>query len=316
MNKPALSFKNYVYGPVPSRRLGFSLGIDLTPCKSCSFDCIYCQLGKTTHKTIRRFEFVDLKRLEYQLNRKLLLSSRIDYITISGSGEPTLHKNLDKIIRLLKKSSQGKIPLALITNSSLLSRRQVREEIKEVDLIVPSLDAATQRTFELIDRPHKNIRIENIIEGLIKLRRSFRGKIWLEIMLVRDINTPKREIARLASAVAKIKPDKIHINLPVRPARYGNLIPSLAQQRFAREQLGEICEIVDSFSRQKQQKMFTDIEKDIGAYLKRRPASIEDLEYAFGLNRNEIIKYLDILIRKGVVKQQNSKGQEYFIYGL
>ena len=307
---------HYVYGPVPSRRLGFSLGIDLTPCKTCSFDCIYCQLGKTTHKTIRRFLAVELAALEKEVKKKVSAAKKIDYITISGSGEPTLHKGLDEIISLLKKATKGKIPVAVITNSSLLSRKSVREELRNADLVVPSLDAASQSAFKKIDKPHEKIKIAKIIEGLSLFRRIFKGKIWLEIMLIKGINTTEKELFYLRQAIEKIKPDKVHLNLPVRPAITKNLMPSQAEQEFARAYLGKVCEVVGNFSRARQKEIFSDLRQEILNYLRRRPASLSDFEYAFGLNRNEIIKYLNPLIKKGLVRQKLKSGQTYFLLSL
>jgi wyosine [tRNA(Phe)-imidazoG37] synthetase (radical SAM superfamily) len=208
----------YLYGPVKSRRLGFSLGLNLTPYKTCTFDCLYCQLGKTNNLTTIRSEYIKISEIidelkEWFNNHQKDLPA-LDYITISGSGEPTLNTKISDLITQLKSFSSVKI--AVITNSSLLSDANLRREILSADLIVPSLDAVVQKIFKSIDRPEPSIKIDNIIDGLVSLRREFKGKIWLEIMLVKGLNDDIRHIRRLKEAIDKINPDKIQVNSPVR----------------------------------------------------------------------------------------------------
>ncbi|MFA5287029.1 MAG: radical SAM protein [Candidatus Omnitrophota bacterium] len=208
----------YLYGPIKSRRLGFSLGINLTSYKTCSFDCVYCQQGKTINLTIVRSEYVKISEIldelrEWFSNHKGNLSS-LDYITLSGSGEPTLNMGISSLIIELKKLSPVKI--ALITNSSLLTDASLRQEILGVDLIVPSLDAVTQELFVQVDRPYQDIKIEDIINGLISLRKEFKGKIWVEVMLIKGLNDDIRHIRKLKEVIDRINPDKIQINSPVR----------------------------------------------------------------------------------------------------
>ena len=221
-----MSIKNYFYGPVPSRRLGFSLGVDLLSKKTCSFNCLYCQLGPNSKKTAKRFSFSKLPKFKEGLKEIIGRNPKINYITISGSGEPTLYKGLDKIIAAIKKVTQNKYPVAVITNSSLLYKGEVRDELKKADLIVPSLDAATSKTFSKINRPCKGITLKRIVSGLIQLRKEFKGKIWLEIMLISGINDSKREIEKFKEIIDKISPDKIQLNLPVRPAGVKISLPS------------------------------------------------------------------------------------------
>ena len=176
----------HLYGPVPSRRLGYSLGVDLLPFKTCSLSCIYCQLGNSPKKTIRRINPYSEKKILEEIKEFLKTGARVDFITFSGSGEPTLNKSIGWLIREIKKFTN--IPVAVLTNSTLLSRAEVRKELAAVDVVVPSLDAATQRIFKKINRPHPSLRIEKIIEGLVKFRKEFKGQIWLEIMLVKGVN--------------------------------------------------------------------------------------------------------------------------------
>lgn len=238
----------YFYGPVPSRRLGYSLGVDIIPKKICSFDCIYCQLGKTKKTSVKRFSYVDVKELVQELKEIIKGRPRIDYITFSGSGEPTLHKRLDKIVSAIKRTTKNKYPLCLITNSSLLYQKAVRDEIKGFDLIIPSLDAAIVSDFRKINRPHPAITLDRVIKGLIALRKGFRGKIWLEIMLVGKVNDSISEIAGLKAAISKIKPDKVQLNIPVRPPACKLSLLPLKKLKIIKKILGEKAETVTFFS--------------------------------------------------------------------
>ncbi|MFZ2603346.1 MAG: radical SAM protein [Candidatus Omnitrophota bacterium] len=237
----------FVFGPLKSRRLGNSLGINLTPHKICSFDCVYCQLGKTTLKTQERKEYVSLKDILNELKTWLESNSEelknINYITLSGSGEPTLNDKIKQLILEIKKLTS--LPVAVLTNSSLLKSAVVRGEILAADLIVPSLDAVEKKVFLEIDRPQENIEIEEIIEGLIALRREFKGKIWLEVMLVRGINDDIRYIKKLKKITDLINPDKIQLNSPVRTtSEPGVLSVDKKKLEKIQEILGEKCEII------------------------------------------------------------------------
>lgn len=247
--EPYLSKTNmkYIYGPVNSRRLGLSLGITLTPYKICSFDCIYCQLGQTTEKTAQRQEYIlideILNELKSWLQNNVWEAKKLNYITLSGSGEPILNIKINQLIAGIKKLTN--IPIAIITNSSLLVDTSVRQAVGNVDLIVPSLDAATGEIFDKINQPHSNIKIEGIIEGLVNLKKEFRGKIWLEVMLVKGINDDLRHIKKLKAVIDRINPDKIHLNSPVRlDAKFGILPVPRNKLEKIKEILGDKCEII------------------------------------------------------------------------
>jgi len=236
----------YLYGPVKSRRIGFSLGVNLTPYKTCNFDCVYCQLGKTVTLTNERKEYIKvsevLDELKYWLENNREVAQDFDYITLSGSGEPTLNSGFGQLISGIRKLTAHKI--AVLTNASLLVDPQVRLEMLGVDLIVPSLDAVTQNLFVEVDRPHPDIKIENIINGLIALRREFRGKIWLEVMLIKGLNDDIRHIRKLKEVIDRINPDKIQLNSPVRTTAEINvqLVPKTKLNKI-KDILGEKVEI-------------------------------------------------------------------------
>ncbi|MBD3265020.1 MAG: radical SAM protein, partial [Candidatus Omnitrophica bacterium] len=216
---------SYFYGPVPSRRLGISLGVDLLPHKLCSFDCIYCQLKTSSRKVSRRKFYVNISKFRKELKEKLKKINSLDYITVSGSGEPTLHKDLDRIIKEIKKISRNKYPVCVITNSSLLYRKTVRRELMAADLIIPSLDAPDPKLFRKINRPARRISFDKIIKGILKLREEFKGRIWLEIMLIKGVNDSISCANSFKEIIRLMRPDKVQINLPVRPNQLRNPLP-------------------------------------------------------------------------------------------
>jgi len=237
----------YVYGPVKSRRLGVSVGINLTPYKICSFNCVYCQLGKVATLTRERKEYVPIKDALEELKAWLENNSReqktLNYITLSGAGEPSLNIKIGQLISEIKKITA--VPIAVITNASLLNLPSVRRELAAADLIVPSLDAVTPVIFKKINRPHPEIEIEDIIEGLFNLRREYRGKIWLEVMLVKGANDDIRQIKKLKEVADKINPDKIQLNSPVRHTAE-SFVSAVEKNKLEKikEILGDKCEII------------------------------------------------------------------------
>lgn len=236
----------YIYGPVKSRRLGLSLGVSLTPYKICTFDCIYCQLGSVTESAAERIECVPaqdiLGELKAWMENNPAQASELDYITLSGAGEPTLNKGMGRLIEGIHKLSSSSV--AVITNASLLSLPEVRRELSAAELVVPSLDAVTAQAFNKINRPAEGIKIEDIINGLIAFRGEFKGRIWLEVMLVKGINDGLDAAARLKDIIDRIKPDKIHINSPVRFTAENNIAPVDDKRlREIKGILGDKCEI-------------------------------------------------------------------------
>ncbi|MEM2983557.1 MAG: radical SAM protein, partial [Candidatus Bathyarchaeia archaeon] len=205
----------FIFGPVPSRRLGRSLGIDLVPFKTCPYDCIYCQLGRTTKKTVERMEYISTPLIMEEIDRRLKEPSGIDFITFSGSGEPTLHSGLGELISRVKKWTD--IPVAVLTNGGLFFNPQVRKAVLDADLVIPSLDCGDEEMFQRINRPHPDISFQQMVEGLVYLREEFRGVIWLEVFLVKGINTLDNEVHKIASWSRKIRPDRIQLNTVERP---------------------------------------------------------------------------------------------------
>ncbi len=301
----------HVYGPVPSRRLGFSLGIDIIPFKTCAFDCIYCQLGPTTLKTINRKKYFPLKDILFSIKKKLASGHRIDTITLSGSGEPTLNSDIGKLIREIKKTTS--IPVAVLTNSSLLNRKRVRKDLLAADLVVPSLDAATLEAFAKTNRPHSSLKLEEIIKGLEKFRQEFKGSIWLEIMLVKGVNDSSPHLRRLKKVIAKIKPEKIHLNTVVRPpAEKSARSLSLRELEKIKKFFGKNTEIIAEFDKKAQKLSSEDLEKAILSMIQRRPVTLSDISTSLGAHKNEVLKYLNFLIREGKIQSASHEGSKYY----
>lgn len=201
----------YIYGPVSSWRLGNSLGIDLLSqeAKICSFDCIYCQLGRIINYTTERKLYIPIEEIVEELER--LPNVQIDYITFSGRGEPTLAENLGQVIKAVKTLRTE--PVAVLTNSSLIDREDVREELNLADFIVVKLDAYSPESLREINRPAKGVEFGNILTGIKQFRKIYTGKMALQIMFTEE---NKNKAAQLAYLANYIKPDEIQINTPLR----------------------------------------------------------------------------------------------------
>jgi len=264
--------KSLVYGPVPSRRLGQSLGVDPIPFKTCNYNCVYCQLGRTKPLSHERRDFYPPQRILAQV-RKALEShnlGEIDYVTFVGQGEPTLCASLGWLIREVKKITD--IPAAVITNGALLHRADVREELAIADVVMPTLDAADKETFSRINRPWPKLHIHEIIEGMITFREVFNGQLWVEVMLVKGLNDAKRTLLGIRDALHRIRPDRIQINVPVRPpAEAWVEVPDDEAVARATAILGEAAEIVAPYEGSFDLSGYTDVEDAVEAIIRRHP---------------------------------------------
>ena len=206
---------SHLFGPVPSRRLGRSLGVDLVPRKTCPYDCIYCEVGPTTRQTITRLDY-QADEIMAELTAYLHQGPPpLDYITLAGSGEPTLNLGLGRIIRHLKALTGT--PVAVLTNGALLYLPEVRDELQAADLVLPSLDAAREESFRAINRPLPDYPLSRLIEGLEAFRREYAGQIWLEILLLQGLNDSEADLEALRRALRILAPDKVQLNTAVRP---------------------------------------------------------------------------------------------------
>ncbi len=235
-----------VFGPVPSRRLGQSLGVDPFPQKVCNYNCVYCQLGRTQPLRGERRDLVPPERILGQIEQGLAggLAERVDYLTFVGRGEPLLCASLGWLIRQVK-GRWPSLPVAVITNGSLLDRPEVREELASADLVMPTLDAADQATFRRINRPLGGLEIAAIIDGMVALRRQLAGRLWVEVMLVPGLNDDADCLAQLRDALERIAPDQVHINVAARPPAEGWVeVPDSASLARAVRILGQVAEVV------------------------------------------------------------------------
>jgi len=292
----------HLYGPVPSRRLGRSLGIDLVPHKICTYDCIYCQIGKTTRKTFLRKEYIPKEEVLKEV--KAFLSkgdAPIDHFSLSGSGEPTLHSQIRSIIEGIKEISPK--PVAVITNGSLLYKEKVRKDLLPADVVLPSLDAVSSRVFERINRPHRSISVEKVIEGMVEFRRIYKGQIWLEILFCKGVNDTPEELQKMKKAIDRIQPDRIHLNTVVRPPSEPWAIP-LGRREIEgiRVFFGAKASIISEFDRHPISVVESDVAEGILKILRRRPLSLKDLSRGMGIPQKEIEEYVAALIEEGKIK--------------
>jgi len=309
------------YGPVVSRRFGYSLGIDLIPFKICSYDCVYCQLGKTTTKTTarKRYKEIDSGRFISGLRQNIKNAARIDYITFSGSGEPTLNSDIGTLIDRVKEITD--IPVAVLTNGSILDREDVRSDLNNADLIKISMDACNESNLKKINRPYRGITFNNITKGIKALQKTFRGRIWLEIMLLKGVN----DYIGAANEFKKIliennilgKVERIHINTPVRPSGFKEVsVPSLNDIKSFLNVLGEkaeaINQIIENGSVSEYVEKTGEIHERIIELAKRRPVTIREMSHSFGLNINEVTKFLRPLLKSDSIKYKIYRNNRYY----
>ncbi|BDU50869.1 radical SAM protein [Haliovirga abyssi] len=286
----------YIFGPVPSRRLGVSLGIDLVMSKTCNLNCVYCECGKTDKLYNERKEYVNAEEVLNEVKDFLDKKPYLDYITFSGSGEPTLNSKLGYLIDEIKKITDTKI--AILTNGTLFYNDKLIEEVKNADVIVPSLDAVSEEIFYKINRPNKELKIEKIINGLVNLRKNYKGKINLEIFIIDKLNDTKEELDKFKDVILKINPDKVQLNSLDRPPVESWVKP------VEIDKLNEIIkywgldnvEVIKKYKVRRAIKSYSEnLESEILNMLAKRPCTIKDLEFITCLKAVEINKYLDVL---------------------
>lgn len=303
--------RRYVYGPVPSRRLGFSLGVDILPFKTCTLDCVYCQLGSTGKSVHRRGSWYPLKEILAQIQEALGSGQRVDVITFSGSGEPTLNRDLGRLIRAIKKMTR--VPVAVLTNGTLLTRADVRRDLSAADIVVPSLDAVPESLFRRVNRPHPSLDPARIIDGLVRFRKEFPGELWLEVMLVRGVNDTPAHVRALKEAAERIRPDRIQLNTVVRPPADRRARPlGLDELRRIREALGPRAEIVASFKKRGQASAPGDLDRAILATVGRRPVTAEDISLSLGRPPDEVLEALSSLLDRSKVRRVDHAGKAFF----
>ncbi|WP_016776804.1 radical SAM protein [Anaerophaga thermohalophila] len=296
----------FIFGPVPSRRLGMSLGIDLVPRKVCSLDCVYCEVGLTTKLTTERMEYVPYQKVINELTSYLENHPAPDFITFSGYGEPTLNSRIGDVLKFIKENYPD-LKVAVLTNGTLFSDKKVREELMDADVVLPSLDAATNSTFKKLNRPEKHLSVDDHINGLIQFRKEFKGKIWLEIFILPGYNDNAEELEALKNAIEKIQPHRVQLNTLDRPGAIEGLrAASNEELENIREKLGlENVKVVAAAATRQDSKAYRDdTEYAILETIARRPCTVYDLRNILGLHVNEINKYLDVLQANGKISTE------------
>jgi len=306
----------HIFGPVPSRRLGLSLGVDLVPHKTCTLDCVYCECGKTTHLTVKRQEYVALKQIKIELDAFLSRNPALDFITFSGAGEPTLHSGLGEIVRYLK-TAYPQQKLALLTNGTLLNSSSIRREISILDVVKVSLDAGYENNFNRINRPHPGLDLTCFTDGLAAFRKGFAKQFWVEVFLVPGCNDSEVELKEIKNILNTLEPDRIQLNTLDRPGTESWVKPA------GKKALTDIAsylynaEII-AHSKPKQNGHIDgkNYHERLLATIKRRPCTAEDVTRLLGIDIIEARRHLYDLTHKGVIrKKEMPRGIFYMMPG-
>ena len=304
----------YIYGPVPSRRLARSLGIDLVPFKTCTYDCVYCHLGRTTNKTIERKGYVAVAEVLGELNRKLSIGDVPDYISLAGSGEPTLNSGIGDLIRNIKEMTD--IPVAFLTNGSLLWMCEVQNALMAADIVLPSLDAGDEHLFRYVNRPHRGISFEQMVDGLANFTKRFSGEVWLEVLLLAGVTDMPSEVKKIAAFARRIGASRVQLNTASRPPAEDFAFPLSTEQMLALKSLflGQVDIIKENKRDAAHVSAFAQArDVDILELLRRRPCTSADVASGLGIHVTEAVKHLDMLIADGKVNTVVIGGQRFFI---
>ncbi len=311
--------ESLIYGPVPSRRLGLSLGVDMVPYKTCTFDCVYCQIGRTPATTIERRPYIEADRIMAALEEKINAGVRADFITLGGSGEPTLNSEIGQVIRRIKYLTD--IPVAVLTNGALLSEAAVQAAISAADLVLPSIDAPDEKTFHEINRPHPAMDYQLMVDGLAGFSTIYSGRIWLEIFFIQEKNTSDEALAGFRSLIQAIDPDRVHLNTAVRPPAESHVkAVSEDQMETLARMLGDRAEVIAEFPQSaksgKQSENRTAIVDEILDMVSRRPCTLTDITAGLGLHRTEVVKYLEELRRDDRVQTRQTGEHTYYLAAI
>jgi wyosine [tRNA(Phe)-imidazoG37] synthetase (radical SAM superfamily) len=303
----------HIYGPVPSRRLGCSLGIDLVPFKTCTYDCVYCQLGRTTNKTLERKEYIVVEEVLAELEQKLSEKGNPDYITIAGSGEPTLNSGIGDLIGKIK--GMTKIPVAVLTNGSLLWMTEVQDALMEADLVLPSLDAGDAHLFRYVNRPHCDLSFEQMVDGVASFTSRFSGEVRLEVLLLAGVTGIPSEAKKIAALARRIGAARIELNTVTRPPAEEFAFMLSREQMLSLRRLfpGEVEIIGEKEPDSGHVPAFDEAgDEDILALLKRRPSTSTDVADGLGIHVTEALKRLEAMIAAGNVKTVGVGGQNFY----
>ncbi len=305
-----MSDYKYLFGPVPSRRLGLSLGIDLTPAKTCSCDCIYCQLGNTPVKTTERKDYVPVTSVIHELGDWLSHNGSADFITLAGSGEPTLHARFGEVVEFARKNSD--IPTALLTNGTLFHLPEVREAAACANVVKVTLNSWNQLLFDHINRPHPSLTFDQFTDSLVRFRKEFKGELWLEVFLIWGVNSLPSDVEKIAILAKDFSPDRIQFNTSVRPPAEDFVI---ALPKRYMEPLKNLfdppADLIDDCYSCSQSEIDAN-EITILSMLRRRPCTASQIGMAFDLHPNEVAKYVGKLVVSGEIKPERRQDLIYY----
>jgi len=294
----------YIFGPVPSRRLGISLGVDLMPHKTCSLNCVYCECGKTTSLTLKDRVYVPTDEVIEELSGFLSQKPEIDHVTFSGSGEPTLHSGIQDIIKFVK-TNHPDYKVALLTNGTMFFAPRIRKRVLDADIIIASVDAGSVDVFRKINRPHPDLDLAAVIDGITALRREYKHKLMIEMFIVPGVNDTEDEIACIREALRKIGDVDIFLNSLDRPGAESWVLP--ADKKILagiKDSIYKSDIIQHSGSGREYEKRLTECGPDIISTLRRRPCTLEDILKITGKSMDKVAKQLEMLVETGEVETQ------------
>jgi wyosine [tRNA(Phe)-imidazoG37] synthetase (radical SAM superfamily) len=304
----------HVFGPVPSRRLGRSLGIDPVPLKTCNFSCVYCQLGRTRPLARKRKAYFSVIEMLAEVATTLSHdgSDSIDWITFVGSGETTLFSRLGSLIRFVKSMSE--LPVAVITNGSLLYLPEVRRELSAADAVLPSLDAGTETLYARINRPHRDFSYQQHIDGLMEFRREYEGRLWVEVMLLGGINDSPEALREIAAVLERVDPDEIHISTPTRPpAEQWVELPSRGGLERASAVFGSIAKVLQPIEVNVKSGLDGELEEAVLRIVSRHP--LQEIEVIRSLEHwvpGRVLETLTALTDSGKIKFIERYGKRFW----
>lgn len=308
-----MSYK-YLFGPVNSRRLGISLGVDMVTFKTCSLNCVYCECGDTTSLSCERKEYVSFDALKSELTDYLEKKPKLDYVTFAGSGEPTLNSCLGRIVDFVKQSFP-QYKTALLTNGTLFYDSQVRRDCLNFDLICPSLDAVSDEAFAAVNRPDQALDNNKVIDGLIQFAHEYKGVMWVEVFIVPDVNDSESELKLFRETLTKIQPQRVQLNSLDRPGACNWVTPAPPQKLadIARYLSPLPVEIISrSGMRPSSEITGADLEETVLSLIRRRPSTLEELSVIAGKTINEIHAALDNIIKSNTAETYSVHDKPFY----
>jgi len=307
---PSTRQTSYAFGPVPSRRLGRSLGVDLVPPKTCSFDCVYCQLGRTTDLTTERACRAPVDDVLADVARRL--DAKPDYLTVSGSGEPTLHSEVGDVIRGLHELSDT--PVAVLTNGSLFHLPEVRRALRGADRVIPSLDVPDEALFRAVNRPHPALTFDLLVEGLVRFREEYDGVLALEVLLLRGVTDDPETVARLAPLVERIAPDVVQLGTVIRPPAESDVraVPVDVLHELA-ALLPGVVDVTLDVAPPPVDAPLAAAADDAVALVARRPCTVDDVAAGLGIHPGEALKLLRALSLERRVAMRREGERLYYV---